>query len=293
MIEALSGVWRRLGAGRLPPALAIVLIHLLARPVFAAETGIRIGDTTITVPTPSGFTPVTKDMARLDQTLESFVAPSNVRLASFIPEEFLPAVQRGELPAMPRTLSLQTNKKTVAPIVTASEFTELKRVVRKQNEDMVKKAQDQMPGLIDQANEKLGNRTQAKVNGMAVLPPHEDTERSLAYSMRLDVATKGTDGQVVGHPGVVTVTFLHARGKLFFTYVNGGENDLEWSRQISKEWAAAILAANPSDDITAAKESARSGAFGWDRVARNAAIGAILGGAIGLLRLLFKRKPSR
>jgi hypothetical protein len=79
---------------------------LFCVPLLAAETAIQIGDTTISVPTPSGFAPVTKDMTALNDAFETFVSPQNVRFMSFIPVELLPLVQGGEIPDMQRTLSL-------------------------------------------------------------------------------------------------------------------------------------------------------------------------------------------
>ena len=108
--------------------------------------------------------------------------------------------------------------------------------------------------------------------------------------MLLKVATTETDGQSVNHPGVVTVTRLHARGRLFFTYVNGGENDLERSRQTAKSWAAAIVDANPSDETTRAKESAPGHSFAWSRAWRGAIIGGIISGRIALFRRLGKHR---
>ena len=131
---------------------------------------------------------------------------------------------------------------------------------------------------------------QVQVNGLTVLPAHEDGERSMAYSMRMKVAVKAADGQVTSHPGVVTVTVLHVRAKLFCTYVNGGENDLDWSRQTAREWAAAIVAANPSDTATSAKEARRAPGFDWNGVGRTAFIGGVIGGAVGLIRLRWGRK---
>ena len=93
------------------------------------------------------------------------------------------------------------------------------------------------------------------------------------------------DGQQTKHPATVTATYLFARGKLFFTYVYGGGNDLDWTRQAAKEWASAILAANPSDAATLAKEAGRSGGFDWDQVFRS--------GVIGLIGYLAKRAKRK
>lgn len=271
----------------------LLALHLFANPLRAAETTVQIGDTAISVPAPKGFTPVTRDMTKLNQLLETFVAPDNVRFVTFIPEELLPVVQAGQIPNLPRTLSLQTNKKVVARTVTASDFADLKATVRKQNDEIVREAERKMPGLLDEASKSIQRQFKTKLdmnmNGMVPLPIHAESDRLLAFSMLLNLAMTTADGQRTNYPGVVTTTFLHTRGKLFFTYVYGGENDLDWSRQMSKDWAAALLAANPPDETTLAKEAAHSGMFDWSQVFRSALVGGLIGGVIGLFGFLFKR----
>lgn len=87
-------------------------------------------------------------------------------------------------------------------------------------------------------------------------------------------------------------TFLHVKGKLIFLYVNGGDQDLDWTRQFSKAWAAVILTANPSDAATVARESARRG-FDWSRVLRSALIGGAVGGLFGLFRVFTRKKADK
>jgi len=273
--------------------LLLLVFHVFARPLPAAETVVQIGDTAISVPAPKGFTPVTKDMARLNQLLETFVPPDNVRFVTFIPEESLSALQAGQIPNLSRTFSLQTNKKAVTRTMTTSDFSEFKATVREQNDAIVKEAESKIPGLMEKVNQSLQGQFNTKMdmslNGLVPLPPHAESDRSLAFSMLVNLTMMTADGQRTNLPGVVTTTYLHARGKLFFTYVYGGEKDLEWSRQVSKEWTAALLAANPSDDTTLAKESAGSGGFDWTQVFRSALVGGLIGGTFGLFGYLFKR----
>jgi hypothetical protein len=263
--------------------------------MFAADVAINIGGTTITIPAPAGYVPVTKDMKLLDQTLEALVAPQNVRLVSFIPAEGLAAVQAGGMPSLRRTLSVQTNRKTVDLELTTHDFGELKDVVMKQNADLVKTAEKEVAGLTQKLNQNIEDQFHTNlalsIGGMVPFPPHEQSERSLSYSMLVNYEVKGAQGQPAKAAGYVTTTFLHAKAKFFFLYVNGDANDLEWSRATAKSWAAAILAANPSDAATAARE-ARTRGFDFAQLWRAVLIGGCVGGAIGLLRFLARKKQG-
>lgn len=271
-----------------------LLTHLLlAAPLFATNVTIHIGDTPLSIPSPPGFVPVTSDMGRLDQVLDSFVVPQNVRFVSFIPEALLPALNSGKIPSMPRTLSVQTARTAVKRLVTLADFAELKKTVREQNAGLREKMEKEMPGMLERMNQRIEDRFNTRlnmnVNGMVPLPAHEESDRSMAFSMLINMSMNQPNGTPTNFAGVVTATFLLAKGKLFFLYVNGGENDLEWTRTLSKNWATAILAANPSDAATAALEAKPASGFDWNLVMRSALIGAAIGGLFGLVRFVTRR----
>jgi hypothetical protein len=148
---------------------------------------------------------------------------------------------------------------------------------------------------MEKINKKIEGQFDVKLDlsltGMVPLPPHEDTDRTLAFSMLVNYAMKMPDGTPTNFSGVVTATFIRAKARLFFTYVNGAENDLDWTRKTSKDWAAAILAANPSDTATAALETATRG-FDWTRVWSGALIGGAIGALYGLVRYFLNRNKK-
>lgn len=299
-----SGLVRRRPPNRSThPIMKKIFSCLLALPFFsgglrAAElVVVHIDDTAITIPAPANFAAVKKDeMAALDQALEMFVAPQNRRLASFIPETFVPAARRGTVPSTSRTLSVQTVKKDLG-LVTKSDFAEFKDAVRNQNSELMKKAEQELPGILDAANRKINGQFNTnlamKFGGMVPLPPHDESDRSLTFSMLVHFAVQDGTGKSRDRSGYVTSTFMHIRGKILFLYVNGDETELEWTRQLSKEWAASIIAANPSDAATAAREAEthRRG-FDWNQVLRSALIGGGVGAVIGLIRHFTRRKKA-
>ena len=278
--------------------ITLFLLAFVASPLLAADTPITIGDTALTIPPPPGLAPVTPDMTRLNAILELYVVPQNQRFISFIPVESMSAIKRGQAASMARSASLQAARTVLNRTFTTADFAQLKDAIRKQNAEFAKKAVDQVSGLMNQANKQMESQFNAKpglsLNGMVPLPPHDETERSLAYSMKVSLTAKDANGQPVQNDGCVTVTFVFTRAKLFLLYVNGAKDDLEWTRQTAKTWTDAILAANPSTAAEVAKEASGPGAFlNWGSVSRSAVIGGCVVGLIGLIRWLINKNKRQ
>ncbi len=277
-------------------AAVLILLNLLALTALAVDTTIHLGRTEIAVPAPTGFVPVTKEMTAVDSLMDTFVGPDNVRFVNFLPQDLAPAALKGEVPNLVRYLSLQSYKKTVTQIVTTADFIELKSAMQKQYGDMLHKLEKQMPDLMEKINKRLEGQLNAplnlNVNEAVPLPAHDESERSLAVSVMMNLAVKLPDGETTNAPVVMTTTLVHVRGKVLFAYVYGEGKDLEWTRKVSKEWSDAILAANPSDAATAAKEAPPKPMFSTSAVVRGAIIGAAIGALIGLVRSVTRRKTS-
>lgn len=262
--------------------------------LLAAEIGVSIGATPISVPAPAGFLQVTAEMTNTLQALNATIGSQNQALAWFIPAEFAAAAKAGNVPEMPCTLSVQTAMATTNRTITAADMAELEQIIIEQNAELAKKLEQQMPYLAVQVKRSLAGGKDAKLGmdfqGLFPLEPHVQTPRMLAYSSVVKYAVKDPkSGATNLFSGVVTATLVHARAKLFFLYANGGEQDLEWTRQISKRWAETILAANPSDATTAAAETAGPTGFDWKRIQRGALIGGAIGGLFGLIGYFFAR----
>lgn len=277
------------------PMKWICLASLLCVPaLFAGQVDVAIGPTTITVPVPAGFAPVTADMTNTVQALSSTIGEQNQALAWFIPAELVAAAKSGNAPAPLRTLSVQTAKATMNRSITAADMAELEQIIVEQNAELAKRLELQFPGIAVQVRESVAGKLNAKLRlelqGIFPLEPHVRTNRMLAYSSFVKYAMRdpGT-GLTNSISAVVTATLVHARAKLFFLYANGGEQDLDWTRQISRNWAEAILAANPSDATAAAAETAGPSGFDWKRIQRGALIGGVIGGLVGLVGYFFAR----
>jgi hypothetical protein len=276
--------------------ILFLLLQLLVTPLLADEVEITIGDTALTIPSPHGYSPVTLNMFRVNQLLENAVAAQNIRFASFVSDYTLPAIRRGEMPDLTRNLSVQTEKHMASATATKADFDQFKQVMKTQYEEIAGKIEKAAPGMMNKFNQGMADdfkvNPDLKISGMIMLPPHDENDRLLAFSGYVRVTGKTSGGTPTNTLSVVTATCLFAKARIFFLYAYGAGGDLRWTRQVSKDWAAAILAANPSDAATLTKESAAPRHFNWNQVSLAGLIGGIIGGICGLIGYLSRRTKA-
>ncbi|HMJ64806.1 MAG TPA: hypothetical protein VK615_05610, partial [Candidatus Binatia bacterium] len=225
----------------------------------AMPAPVTIGDTQLEIPAPAGFSPVTSAMTELDKLLHGLVPPMNAYLTAFVADADVDRALKHEMPDLSRYFGVQTLKQLTSRFLTKSDFATIKGAIQKQQEKIMEEVHKQTPGLIESINKNLAKDMSVDLGlkslNMVPLPPHEDTERSLGFSMLVNYTAAGNSGAAQKEVSAVTGTVLHLKGKILYLYANGGEKDLQWTRKVSSDWARAVIAANPSDAATASKES--------------------------------------
>jgi hypothetical protein len=268
---------------------AFVVALLLLAPAVGGASNISIGGVPLSIPNPQGFGPVTQQMVALYDLQKQFVAPTNEEYVAFIPEGYLAAALKGEIPDLTRRFTVQTAKSIVSASISSSDFVKLKNIIKSQNDDLMKKVEKDLPELIARMNKGIAKKYDVNlafsISQMVPLPVHEETDRTLAYSAFLKYNMNDAAGNPSPYIAVFTTTFVHVKGKVLFLYCYAEEAGLEWSRESSKQWASAVVVANPSDFQSSVKESLPSAVTGidWAKVGAKAIAGAIIGLIIGLI----------
>jgi len=258
----------------------------------APDTVVKIGKTELTIPAPDGFVPVVPEMKALNQVLDAAMFGDNARLAHFIPESDASAALANQVPETASSFSVQTPKKAANQPVTKADFAQLMKELVNNNAEIIQKIEKQMPDYLKQANSKL-KAVDPDINfqdiSFAPLPAHQQDERVLAYSMYLTMQTAAGPTRIA-----CTANILHVKAKLLFVYAYAAEKELEWTRDISKQWVTGILARNASTPEVAKLEESGSGMFRTPggRIARSAIIGGVIGGIFGLVQMIRKKKSS-
>jgi hypothetical protein len=263
------------------------LICLL--PAIGAADPVSIGDVRVVIPAPEGFAAVTHNMATLYEFQKQFVGPGSEELVAFIPEGDVPAAFKDEIPDLSRRFSAQTSKKNANATASPSDFANLKGFAKSQNEELTKKVERSLPGLLADRNaaitKKYGAEFAVSPLGMVPLASHEESDRTLAWSAFVKGTTNDAAGKTTPYVTVVTTTFVLLKGKVLHLYCFGDQGDLEWSREASKRWASAIIAANAMDLDSPVKEPlplART-RFNWEDIGVNSIKGAVVALVLGLI----------
>lgn len=276
----------------------IVVALLLLVSAATGSSRISIGGVDLEVPSPTGFAPVTADMVRLFNFQKQFVAPTNEEFVGFVSEEGIPLALKGDIPDLRRRFSVQTAKSIVSRSVSRSAFASLKDTIKTQNDDYTKKAQAELSKHMGRLNSELTKQydldVALSVSNMVPLAIHEDTDRTLAYSAFVKFEARDDSGVSTPVVSVVTSTFVHIRSKVLFLYCYADEDGLDWSRRTSAAWAAAVVAANPSDLPASLRESLPAGvtSIDWGKVGTRAAVGAMIGMIVGLIGWIRSRRSA-
>jgi len=265
----------------------LILFSLLITSSVSAVP-ILVDDTKIIIPNPEGFVAVTPKMSTLYEFQKQFIAPMNVEFQTFISKNDALIALKNEIPDLTRRFSVQTAKTLVNITVTKSDFIKLKNIIKSQNDEILKKAEKALGKMMGDLNSNFSEQYDMdlalSVSQMVPLPVHEETDRTLAYSMYVKYDMKDENGNPSPFVSVVTATFIHIKGKVLFMYSYAEESSLEWSKMMSAEWTKNTVKANPSDLKSSIKESlpASISKIDWSQVGVKALTGAFIGLIIGL-----------
>lgn len=280
----------------------LLILGLWLQPNVGRADIISVGGTTVDIPNPPGFAPITAQMTGLYEWQRETEPPGNKEFMSYIAESEIPWVlsHKSEVPDLERRFSVQTAKSLIDVSLSRSDFLKIKQGIKTKNDEIFRKVEKLIPGIIQNANKDIikqfGADRALSIPQIVPLPPHEETDRTLAYSGLLKYESKDESANPTSYVMVVTSTFIHVKAKVLFLYSWAEESGLEWSRNVSKEWADAIVAANPGDLESSVKEALPSPIVGvgtdWGKVASMAILGVILASYTALKRTRNPKKPN-
>ncbi len=123
---------------------------------------------------------------------------------------------------------------------------------------------------------------------MVPLDPHYETDNAFAYSMYTNSGIT-MEGSKEAFIGSATATSVNVAGKVLFLYCYGPQEDLKWTRSASRDWAGMIMERNALPP----SRSSGGGGIDWSRVFEKAVFGAIAGGFIVLIFVVFFRHSRK
>jgi hypothetical protein len=271
--------------------IALLLLPL-SLSVMAADS-FTINGSGITVPAPKGFVPITDDMTAVKRIVESMADPVNDTLAYYISESEVPTAMEGDVPSLERTFILKVNKQLRRMTMGKNDFSQLKEMAVSQNQQILEEVKSQMPEHMKTISQGFSREFDVdfalNLSQMIPLEPHYQSENALTYSMYINygvTANNESEDVIVA----ATATFLNTSGVVLFLYSYASQDDLEWTRNASKDWAESVMSSNSQPP---AKSPGRG--IDWNKVMEKGLVGAVVGGLFALLASaasLFKRKKG-
>lgn len=281
---------------------ALLLYGLISLRSTLLAVEITVGTSRLSIPTPGGYSLITSEMQPYSEYAKQFVPSGSEQFALFLSDVDAASAARGEIPAFDRRFYVQTVNSLIHSFVSKGEFERIKQSLRSMNEGVVKELKRKIPDMEQRINKRLSANFDLdlglSIDQMIPLPPHHETDRSLAYSMLFKLNFNDEEGKPAVRERVATCTIVHVQGKVLFLQSNAEKSGLDWSRAESLKWADAVIAANPSDGDIAVRESnpSRKG-FDWRKVVGKGIAGAIvvvvLGGTVEAVRYVFRWMKGR
>lgn len=286
------------GMGRaIKLTFASTLMLVMSTSIGAAQ--INSGGFTLEVPNPHGFTAITPKMTGIYDAQTKYWPESTVHYLTFIRDSEIPIAVRGEIPDMDRRLVVTSVDEVDGKNIRKSDFAALKTHFKTQSEQLAKQMNQEIPSAMAKQSERMFGQSGANLTidmpKFRQYPPHDETERSIAYSAMNTYELKGTDGKSTYSEVTMTITWLHVRGRALLLNVYGEKEALNWTREASKQWTNAILAENPPDEKSNEVENSQkqNGGIDWVRVVIYGLFSAAIWGAIDVIRMKLGHRSKK
>lgn len=241
-----------------------------------------VGGKDLEIPSPSDFSVVTKEMDAVYRLSQQMADPVNDQLAYYITESDVPIALSGEMPSLERYYILKVNKKLKDMVIDSKDFTELKNITKRQNNEIFKSLETKMSDVMKKTSKGISDEFDVdfalKLSQMVPLDPHYETDNAFAYSMYINYGAT-VEGSNEDFIVSATATFVNVAGKILFLYCYGPQDELEWTRTASKAWAANVMGSNAQPPTSS---PGRHG-IDWNKVFEKGIVGAISGGLIALI----------
>jgi hypothetical protein len=232
----------------LPGFVLQLLLILLAVTCLGIE--ITVADSKLILPVPDGFSDIKNVSSETFRTMQDVTPETNRLLAGFVTSHDASLLLRGQEAELDRYFMVQTFIEFEKKVFSTNEFSEFRKLIRKQQDSSTLISQDKIDALTKKGSENLSNRYNAdisfEINGTVPLGVSNETANSIAIStlMKYDESIDNNKSESIL---ASTTVFLLVNGKLLYLYVYATYetvSDLEWTRDIAKTWSSQIVSSN-------------------------------------------------
>ncbi len=239
---------------------------------------LNIGGTSLDIPPPPGFVPVTSDMQGIQDSVkqaeEGATSTSNKLEAFFVSQADADAARAGKLSAIgSRYVTVLSSIPLATAALEPKDMNELKAGFAKLSQA------DQTKTIKDNVNR--GPQSQAtQVNDLRILPTVDLSDRSFLSPMVIQRANATADGKTVAEHFTGSTVIMLVKDKVISSNIYGDPNDLAWEQSLAQTWVPTVLAQNPTINLPTTQSQPESPSFRFGNTLGRT-IGVILGTTIG------------
>jgi hypothetical protein len=208
-------------------------------------TSVNILGSKVLITTPRGFVRIEADHEVTKAITTLAADPMNDILATFIPEEQLPAFLSGDLERLDtgRICFAKIYKKMKRVSPTPSLLVQTKEGMKKHGDQIFSKMKGIMGDYYDKRSKTLNENFDAefatKISDIVILPIHQEGDSHFAFSGFFKLSHSG-----VTEISTSTCSMIYTKNTMPQLVVQGNRADLEWTRRVCSEWAKEFIRVN-------------------------------------------------
>ena len=218
-------------------------------PVHTVPTPIE--RTLVQLPVPAGFADPSRALPQMRQLGERMTPATNRLLAIFMSQADLDSALAGVQPAMARYFMAQTLRQTESSQLSASDFDQVKTLLRQQYQSLLSELGPKVQGELDRAAREFGRDAgqdtlvlkAGELKGLEVFDERAGSISLLAATQyRVQVGERSEE-----IPMAMGITTAVIKGKLVYFYaysVYRSAADLDWVRSVTLDWLPLVASSN-------------------------------------------------
>jgi uncharacterized membrane protein YhaH (DUF805 family) len=234
----------------LDPLCTLVTLALACGLVSTARAfDVQIADQTIAIPTPAGFSEISRISPETFRTFQAILPARSPLLAVFVSEADTGRLLRGEPAVLDQYMLVQSSGAVEKYTFTQSQFAEFRAGLRKQYEAMDTRSES-LDAALKKAGETWSNKAGTEIgvamNGGVFLGIDSETATTISASIltkyTISAGSQHIEQVMAGVSGTLLVKGKILNANVYRSY--SGKDDLTRTREQSQSWIKSILAAN-------------------------------------------------
>jgi hypothetical protein len=214
---------------------------------FSQITPVRLGGTTISLPSPIGFHEISSLSPEYRRLAELNTYKNNRLLAVYFSEDDVGRIMKNEDAKMSRYMLVQTMESAVKKKISQSQFIDFAEGMKSDQYKLWDQYKNKIQPWLENTSENISNEYdfidyEMKIGEPVPLGVYHDTPEAFSFAL-LTKYSGSEEGNAFKSVVIGGSTIMLIKKKMLFVYVYANFNDqddIDWVRSVSKSWIKSI-----------------------------------------------------